>query len=154
VRFEQVSAPAARSLLATARALGEAESGGHRDPLLRGRNLALLTPQSGPAAELFVDAVEQLGAMVSRVGGELLAEDDPRELQRLAHLLDRLYDAVECEGLPTHVVQRLSDLAAVPVFDGIACDTHPTAALSDQLGGSRSDARRWILQAALVLSLA
>lgn len=156
VRFEQVSSQAASKLLATARALGAAELGGQRDQSLRGKNLALLTPSPGPAAELFVDAVGQLGAMASRVGEDLLAVNDPHELQRLAHLLDRLYDAVECQGVPQRVVRRLSDLATVPVFDGIACETHPTAPLADQLQdlGNRSDARRWILQAALLLTVA
>jgi len=155
VRFEQVSSQAARKLLVTARALGDAELGGHRDQSLRGKNLALLTPTAGPAAALFVAAVEQLGAMVSRVGEDLLAVQDTRELQKLAHLLDRLYDAVECQGVATGIVQRLSDLATVPVFNGLACDTHPTAPLADQLDDtpSRADARRWILQAALVLSV-
>jgi len=155
VRFEQVSSQAARKLLVTARALGDAELGGHRDQSLRGKNLALLTSSPGPSAALFVTAAEQLGAMASRVGEDLHAVSDPQELQRFAHMLDRLYDAVECQGVSTDVVQRLSELATVPVFDGIACETHATAPLADQLdpSPSRSDARRWILQAALVLSV-
>jgi len=157
VRFEQISSQAARKLLTTARALGEAELGGHRDQSLRGKNLALLSPTPGPEAALFVAAVEQLGAMASRVGDDLLAVNDPHELQRLAQLLDRLYDAVECQGVPPRVVQRLSDLATVPVFDAIAGDAHPTAQLADELDDGRAshdDARRWILQAALVLTVA
>lgn len=155
VRFEQVSSQAAHKLLATARALGQAERAGHRDQSLRGKNLALLTPSPGPAATLFVSAVEQLGAKASRVGEDLLAVNDPHELQRLAHVLDRLYDAVECQGVSPGTVQRLSDLATVPVFDGIASDTNPTAPLADQLEdcGSHADARRWVLQAALLLTI-
>jgi len=155
VRFEQVSSQAAHKLLTTARALGQAELGGHCDRSLRGKNLALLSPTPGPEAALFVAAVEQLGAMASRVGSDLLAVSDLQELQRLAQVLDRLYDAVECQGVPTRVVQRLSDLATVPVFDGIASNAHPTAQLAEQIGdcASHDDARRWILQAALVLTV-
>lgn len=155
VKFEHVSGQAALRLLATARALGQAERDGHRDQSLRGKNLALLTPSPGPAAALFVAAVEQLGAITSRVGEDLLNVHDASELKRLAQLLDRLYDAVECQGVPLHIVRQLGDLATVPVFDGIACDTHPTAALADQLDGcSHDDARRWMLQAALVITIA
>jgi|KBSSwiStaDraftv2_1062776.scaffolds.fasta_scaffold192073_2 ornithine carbamoyltransferase len=158
VRLEQVSNQAARKLLATARALGRAERDGHRDQSLRGKNLALVALSPGPAAALFVAAVEQLGATASQVADALLTVNDPHELQRLAHLLDRLYDAVECQGVSAAIVQRLSDIATVPVFGGIACDTHPTATLASALinddGAADADARRWILQAALLITVA
>jgi ornithine carbamoyltransferase len=52
-------------------------------------------------------------------------------------------------------VQRLGSLATVPIFDGIACESHPTAPLAKELDdcGSSSDARRWIVQAALLLTI-
>ncbi len=155
VRLEQVSSQTAHQLVGAARALGSAEAGGHRDQPLRGKNIALLARGPGPAAELFITAVEQLGAKASQVGADMLALDDQHELQRVARVLDRLYDAVECQGVPTARVQQLSELATVPVFNGIACDEHPTAHLAEQLDdcGSRADARRWILQAALVLTM-
>ncbi|MFI4928981.1 MAG: ornithine carbamoyltransferase [Burkholderiales bacterium] len=155
VRFEQVSSQVAQQLLATARALGRAEAGGHRDQSLRGKNIALLARDSGPAGERFITAVEQLGAKASQVGADMLALDDQHELQRVARVLDRLYDAVECQGVPSARVRQLSELATMHVFNGIACDEHPTAQLAEQLDdcGSRADARRWILQAALLLTL-
>jgi ornithine carbamoyltransferase len=156
VMFDRLSGQAERRLVAAARALAQAEAAGTRDQLLRGKNFALLTLSRGPAAALFTAAVEQLGATTSRIGEEMLAVQDERELQRVARMLDRLYDAVECQGVPAASVQRLSDLATVPVFDGIACDTHRTAALADQLAdcGSSADARRWILQAAVLQTVA
>ena len=154
VSFEQMSGQAARQLLTTARALGRAEIAGQRDQSLRGKNIALLVHRPGPAADLFILAVEQLGAQASRVGADMLAADEEHELQRVARILDRLYDAVECQGVPTARVRQLSELATMPVFDGVACDDHPTARLAEQLDDcSRADARRWILQATLLLTL-
>ncbi|HSW24375.1 MAG TPA: ornithine carbamoyltransferase [Burkholderiaceae bacterium] len=154
VRFEQVSSQTASKLLTTARALGSAEARGARAQPLRGKNLALLAQGPGPSAELFVAAVEQLGAKASKIGADVLAFDDEHELQRMARVLDRLYDGVECQGVPSERVRQLSELATMPVFDGVACDSHPTARLADQLDDcSRADARRWILQAALLQTM-
>lgn len=155
VRFEQVSTQTAHKLLATARTLGRAERDGHRDQPLRGKNIALLVRDAGPLADLFVTAVEQLGAKASKVDAEMLAVNDEHELQRLALVLDRLYDAVECQGVPSASVRQLSSLVTMPVFDGLAGNGHPTSPLADQLTdvGSRADARRWILQAALMLTM-
>jgi ornithine carbamoyltransferase len=154
VRFEQVSSQTAHQLLNTARALGRAEAEGHRDQSLRGKNIALLVLGPGAAADLFVTAAEQLGAKASKVGAAMLAVDDEHELQRLTRVLDRLYDAVECQGVPGARVRQLSELATMPVFNGVACDDHPTALLADQLDDcGHADARRWILQAALLLTM-
>jgi ornithine carbamoyltransferase len=155
VRFEQVSSQAARELLTVARSLGKAEIGGNRTQSLRGKNIALLTRAPGPAADLFVAAVEQLGANASKIGDDMLAVQDEHELLRVARVLDRLYDAVEFQGVPAATVQRLGSLATVPIFDGIACESHPTAPLAKELDdcGSSSDARRWIVQAALLLTI-
>jgi ornithine carbamoyltransferase len=155
VRFEQVSSQVARQLVTMARALGRAETGGQHDQSLVGKNIALMVCGASAAAQPFIAAVEQLGAKASQVGADMLAFDDEHELQRVARVLDRLYDAVECQGVPNARVQQLSELATVPVFNGIAGDEHPTARLAEQLDdcGSRADARRWILQAALLLTM-
>jgi ornithine carbamoyltransferase len=154
VRFDQVSSQTASKLLTAARALGSAEARGVHDQPLRGKNLALLAQAPGPSADLFVAAVEQLGAKASKIGADMLTFDDEHELQRVARVLDRLYDAVECQGVPIERVRQLSDLATTPVFDGVACDNHPTARLAEQLDDcTRADARRWVLQAALLQTM-
>jgi len=155
VMCDRLSGHAERRLVAAARALADAERAGSRGQPLRGKNLALWAPSPGPAAALFIAAVEQLGASTSQIS-EAFALRDEHELQRVARMLDRLYDAVECQGVPAASVRRLGDLATVPVFDGIACETHRTAALADQLAdcGSAADARRWILQAAVLQTMA
>jgi ornithine carbamoyltransferase len=70
-------------------------------------------------------------------------------------MLGRLYDAVECQGLPADLVRQVGDEAGVPVYDGVASKRHPTASLAESLGGTRSLAenRQLVLQAALVSSI-
>jgi len=77
VIFEQVSSQAAQALLTMARSLGDAEVGGNQAQSLRGKNIALLTRAPSPDADLFVAAVEQLGANASKIGGDMLAVAKP-----------------------------------------------------------------------------
>jgi len=155
VMFDRLPGQAERRLVAAARALADAEKAGSRDQPLRGKKMALWAAVPGPAAALFTAAVEQLGATTSQISDRMLAVHDEAEVQRVARVLDRLYDAVECQGAPAAIVRRLSELATAPVFDGIACDSHRTAALSDQLAdcGCPADVRRWILQAAILQTM-
>ncbi|HET7526528.1 MAG TPA: hypothetical protein VFK10_11355, partial [Burkholderiaceae bacterium] len=60
--FDRHSGQAERRLVAVARALADAEKAGSRDQPLRGKRIALWAAAPGPAAALFIAAVEQLGA--------------------------------------------------------------------------------------------
>ena len=77
------------------------------------------------------------------------------EVQHTARMLGRLYDAVECQGMASALVQQVGDEAGVPVFDGIATHDHPTARLAEQLegGASSADNRRFVLQAVLLSTI-
>ena len=70
-------------------------------------------------------------------------------------MLGRLYDAVECQGMPLDLVQKIKAQAGVPVFFRLASADHPTAALADRLQGTASmrDKRGFVLQASLLRSL-
>jgi ornithine carbamoyltransferase len=123
--------------------------------LLQGRNLALVSFWPGGDAEAeFVSAATALGAHVScvRLG---LEQDSPQQIAATARVLARLYDALECQGLPAALVAWIASHTTIPVFSGLAMADHPTAALVDALGGDATPAarRRAILQAALVLSM-
>jgi ornithine carbamoyltransferase len=51
---------------------------------------------------------------------------------------------------------EVSRWAGVPVYDGIACASHPTARLAEQLdpASPEIDRRRYVLQAVLLCSAA
>ena len=109
-------------LLAVARRMPELLAAPAR-PTLQGCHLALLgLPQR---AEHFGEAMEALGARVSHIGAPgagSAAEPDAAKAQRL---LGRLYDAIECCGVPAAYVEALDAQAGVPVFNGLAEDAHP-----------------------------
>jgi ornithine carbamoyltransferase len=140
---------AARSLVEMATALRRAAERGADQPLLRGKNIALLcTDPACKAAASFDAAATRLGARVSRVQPDpTLLDADGGSVRMLA----RLYDAVECEDLPNEVAQRLQHLIGVPVYNGLARPDHPLAQLLSSLPKPASaDDPLYLIQAALL----
>lgn len=145
------------AVLATARALQAAEQAGVPRPLLRGKNLGLLCEAADSAAAvLFQRAAQGLGARVAHIVPKLAELSSRQQVLHTARVLGRLYDAVECQGIDAALVAQLRDEAGVPVFEGAALPSHPTAALAAQLEGpgDPNDKRCYVLQAVLLSSLA
>ena len=87
---------------------------------LQGRHLAVLgAPEQ---AQPFGEAMEALGARVSRLGAA-----------KAQRLLGRLYDAIECCGVPPAYVEALDAQAGVPVFNGLADEGHPLRGIATLL---------------------
>lgn len=138
-------------VLAAARSLRARRAEGTHAPL-RGKHFGLLCRDPGaPAALLFRAAAHGLGARVSQVAP--LDADAVRTLGATAHLLGRLYDAVECQGLSALVVANLRATAGIPVYAGLATPDHPSARLVDALDGPDGDGRLLVLQATLLVTL-
>jgi ornithine carbamoyltransferase len=147
----------ASALLTHARALQRAAQSGTIQPLLKGKRLGVLCVAANDHdAALFHVAAAELGARVTQVQPSLTDASTPMEIARTARMLGRLYDAVECQGLPPALVGRIRDDAGVPVYDGIASRDHPVARLAEQLdaGAPADDNRRFVLQALLLSTLA
>jgi ornithine carbamoyltransferase len=148
----------AEGLLASARLLQRAERGAETGGLLRGKNLGLVCDSQEDAdAILFREAAAGLGASVSHIRPDLAPRGGAAGtgLLRTARLLGRLYDGIECQGLAPAWVRQLGRDAGVPVFDGLASPTHPTARLAQGLAGADSPTRKrqLIVQAVLLLAL-
>ena len=141
------------ALLAQARTLQRAALAGRTQLLLRGKNLGLLcADDTQPQALLFRQAASELGAHVAHIGMSLSERSSPHEVTHTARLLGRLYDAVECQGLPTVLVQRMADAAGIAVYDTLAGSEPLLSWLGAQLAGE-ADAqpnRRFALQALLL----
>jgi ornithine carbamoyltransferase len=151
-------APAARELvlLASARALHRSAGSGRPQKLLRGKNIGLLCEAGDDGdAELFRSAALELGAHVAHIRPKLTESSTAQEVVDTARMLGRLYDAVECQGLPQPLVERIALDAGVPVFDGIATGTHALTRLTAQFGAdvAARDARRFLVQAVLLSSI-
>jgi ornithine carbamoyltransferase len=148
--------PDPQGLLAQARALRSAAQAGALQPLLRGKRLGLLCEdEAGEDAELFRHAAQELGADVAHIRPSLSSLSSGRQVEHTARVLGRLYDALECQGMARELVDRIRLKADVPVYDGLASVRHPSAGLASQLDPEvpAADARRYLLQAALIASL-
>ena len=152
-----MSPPDVAAVLASARTLQLTAEAGKTQPLLRGKNLGLLCEaDDGDDATLFRRAAVELGAHVAHIRLSLSGLRTPQEVQHTAHMLGRLYDAVECQGLAPALVRQVGDDAGVPVYDGVASASHPSARLAELLGGDTApaDKRRFVLQAVLLSMIA
>lgn len=141
------------ALLAQARALQRDAAAGRAQPLLRGKNLGLLCADDMQApALLFRQAASGLGAHVAHIGMSLSEHSSVQEVTHTARMLGRLYDAVECQGLPSALVPQMAAVAGIAIYDALACNEALIARLARQLGGEAELAqnRRFALQALLL----
>ena len=146
------------AVLASARLLQVAANAAETPGLLRGKNLGLLCEsEEDDDAVLFRSAATGLGASVSHIRAQTSGRGMTAgaALLETARLLGRLYDGIECQGLPPALVRQLNRDAGVPVFDGVARASHPTAQLAQRLGGTDSLAkkRQLVVQAVLLCAL-
>lgn len=145
-----------RAVLSCAGSLQRAAEAGTVQPLLRGKRLGLLCELDDEIdAALFRSAAVGLGAHVAQVRPHLSTLSTEEEVRHTARMLGRLYDAVDCEGMSATLVKQVSDAAGIPIYNGLATDAHPIAALAAQLGGDApmQDKRRFVLQALLLSSI-
>lgn len=123
---------------------------------MQGRKLALIAMSAeDEEARQFHAAATALGAHVSFIEPRLHAGSSPQEIEATGRMLGQLYEAVECQHLPVGLVRRLARSAGIPVFAGLASRNHPTAVLVNQSDwvAPVADKRRYLLQAALLLSI-
>ncbi len=142
-------------VLAQSMVLRQAAQAGNLHSLLRGKKLGLVCKESESVDALFFrDSATELGAHVSHVWPNL-GMASPQKLQRTALLLSQLYDALEFQDVPADIVAQIDEAADVPIYLGLACDSHPSATLVHLLDTTRSpkDNRRLILQAVLMHTL-
>ena len=127
----------------------------HQQPLL-GKRLGLMCsiPDS-QEAQSFHRAAQELGAHVALIPASLDQGGTARQQAGIGRLLGRLYDAVECQGTSPDTVCQLAATANIPMYAGLACSEHPIVGLAAKLDApaSLADRQRWLIQAALLVSL-
>lgn len=155
-RLDHLSPGDLELVLANARLLQRAADPLQRQGLLRGKNLALMCESAdGADATLFRRAAVELGAHVSHIRPSLSELSIPEIRRHTARMLGRLYQGIECQGLPSDLVSEVCREAGIPVYDGVASQTHPFARLASLLDGgeSQENNRQLILQAVLVSTI-
>ncbi len=138
-------------LIASAQGLKRAALAGQLRPLLRGKNVALLCEApDGADGTLFQRAASELGAHVALVRPSVSSLTSVKSVQDTARMLGRLYDAIECQGVPSTIVEQIRRDAGVPVFDGLASPNHHCASLAGLFDDGEADNHHYLVQASLV----
>ncbi len=147
---DRLSSTDLQALLDTAAALERAKQRGDGWGPLRGRHLALLCSGADEAAATFQRAVHELGGSVALLDAHQWQTHAGAGVADAARLLGRLYDAVDCCGMPLALLEQIDAHCGVPVFNGVAQADHP---LSAMVAALLADNRQCALQALMVCSL-
>jgi len=130
--LDNLSSADVLAVLDTACSLKKADREGHPQRPLRGKNIAVMCESpSDPALASFTAAATALGAQVAHIRPSSSRITQPHESHETALVLGRLYDAIECEGMPLSLVQEVERTAGRPVFNGLAAADHPLRVLGD-----------------------
>jgi ornithine carbamoyltransferase len=121
---ERLSGDDLQALLDTAAALKRAQQRGDGWDPLRGRQLALLIDCHDEAALAFQRAVHDLGGSVALLDINDWQSSTGQRVPEAARMLGRLYDAIDCCGLPAPLLEQIDANCGVPVFNGVAQADH------------------------------
>lgn len=121
-------------LLSLAAELKKAKAEGREQPLLEGRNLALIFNKTSTRtrASFEVAAFDQ-GARVSLLDPASSQMGEKETVRDTARVLGRLYDGIAFRGRSQQAVETLAESAGVPVWNALTDAFHPTQILADAL---------------------
>lgn len=130
---EQDFAPAEwQQLLSLTAELKAARRGGVEVPRLSGMNIALIFEKTSTRTRsAFEVAAHQMGAQVTQMDGnssQLGHKESPADTARV---LSRLFDGIEYRGAWQSTVETIAAHSAVPVWNGLTDEWHPTQSLCD-----------------------
>ena len=101
---------------------------------LGGREVALIFEKTSTRTRCaFEVAAYDQGAHVTYLGPEGSQIGHKESIEDTARVLTRMYDAIEYRGFGQSVVEGLAAAAAVPVYNGLSDEFHPTQMLADML---------------------
>jgi len=121
-------------LLDLSAALKTAKYAGTEQPLLRGKNIALLFEKTSTRtrAAFEVAAFDQ-GAHVTYLDPSGSQMGHKESTADTARVLGRMYDGIEFRGASQVDAEALAANAGVPVYNGLTAEWHPTQMLADFL---------------------
>jgi ornithine carbamoyltransferase len=119
-------------LLDMATDLKKAKYAGTEQPLLKGRNIALIFEKSSTRTRCaFEVAALDQGAHVTYLGPSGSQIGQKESMKDTARVLGRMYDGIEYRGYGQAIVEELARYAGVPVWNGLTNEFHPTQVLAD-----------------------
>ncbi|MGE0766484.1 MAG: ornithine carbamoyltransferase [Hyphomicrobiaceae bacterium] len=130
--LDDVSAAEIRFLLRLAAELKSAKLSGSEQQRLKGRNIALIFEKDSTRTRTgFEVAAFDQGAHVTYLGPSGSQIGHKESMKDTARVLGRMYDAIEFRGYSQRSARELADYSAVPVYNGLTDEAHPTQALAD-----------------------
>ena len=119
-------------LLDLAADLKKAKYSGTEQPLLKGKNIALIFEKASTRTRCaFEVAALDQGAHVSYLGPSGSQIGQKESMKDTARVLGRMYDGIEYRGYGQDIVEDLGKYAGVPVWNGLTTEFHPTQILAD-----------------------
>jgi len=119
-------------LLNLSHELKAAKHGGHEQPRLKGKNIALIFEKTSTRTRCaFEVAAYDQGAHVTYLGPEGTQIGHKESMKDTARVLGRMYDGIEYRGFAQDNVEVLARYSGVPVWNGLTNEFHPTQVLAD-----------------------
>ncbi|WP_331767059.1 ornithine carbamoyltransferase [Embleya sp. NBC_00896] len=107
---------------------------GEREPVLAGRNIALIFLKPSCRTRVsFVVAATQSGAHPEIFGREDIRFGIKESVRDIARVFGRVFDGVMFRGFEHSTVVEFAQYAGVPVWNGLCDSYHPTQVLADLL---------------------
>ncbi|MFI5619357.1 ornithine carbamoyltransferase [Streptomyces sp. NPDC051567] len=123
-----------RGLVELAAALKAARRAGTEQPLLQGRNIALIFEKTSTRTRCaFEVAAADQGARTTYLDPSGSQMGHKESVKDTARVLGRMFDGIEYRGDSQAAVEELAAHSGVPVFNGLTDDWHPTQMLADVL---------------------
>ena len=121
-------------LLTVAAALKKKKKAGEPHRLCEGKNLALIFEKTSTRTRCaFEVAARDLGMGVTYLDPTGSQIGKKESIADTARVLSGMFDGIEYRGFGQEIVEELAAYAAVPVFNGLTDEAHPTQILADLL---------------------
>jgi ornithine carbamoyltransferase len=121
-------------LLNLAAELKWAKKTGTEEPVLTGKNIALIFEKTSTRTRCaFEVAAYDQGAHVTYLGPTGSQIGNKESMKDTARVLGRMYDGIQYRGFGQELVETLALHAGVPVWNGLTDEFHPTQILADFL---------------------
>ena len=121
-------------LLALSSDLKKAKYDGTERQRLKGKNIALIFEKTSTRTRCaFETAAFDQGARVTYLGPTGTQMGTKESIKDTARVLGRMYDGIEFRGFEQEKLEVLAEYAAVPVWNGLTNEFHPTQVLADFL---------------------
>lgn len=124
--------------------LKAAKYAGTEQPLLRGKEIALIFEKDSTRTRAgFEVAAHDQGANVTYLGPSGSHMGRKETVKDTARVLGRVFDGIEYRGFGQAVVEELAAHAGVPVWNGLTDEFHPTQVLADLLTMQEHAQKPW-----------